>query len=54
MVGGDEFGSVLSDSDDDWEEQLLAVNLPVNLPVETDDDCSIEELQSLGRKKHSK
>jgi len=51
--GGDELDNVLSDTDDDWEEQLLAVNLSVNLPVDSDDDCSLDGLQSLGRDEHT-
>jgi len=38
--GGYDHVADLSDSDNDWEEHLLSVNLP----VESDDDCIIEEL----------
>jgi len=41
----DDQASFGSESDNDWEANLLSVNLP----IESDDDCTIEELQSSDR-----
>ena len=49
LLGGEDLGSDVSDSENNWEEHLLSINLP----VESDDDCTIEGLRSSGRGRHA-